>query len=175
MLSILFCSCLLHGFWGEVDVILISASLYRQVPRPRPHGFFQDFFLYLWFSGVWIVYAYAVFWFFFFLLSCVCVCVCVSSILFVVLWISWICDLVSDIILRNSQSLLLQIVLLFLYPFILLPVFSLHICYTFVVVHSSWMFCSHFSHSLSILCFSVLEVSVAMFSSSKTFLIFPIY
>lgn len=76
MLSILFCSCLLPGFWGEVDVILISASLYRQVPRPRPHGFFQDFFLYLWFSGVWIVYAYAVFWFFFFLLSCVCVCVC---------------------------------------------------------------------------------------------------
>ena len=84
----------------------------------------------------------------------VCVCVCVSSILFVVLWISWICDLASDIILRNSQSLLLQIVCLFLYPFILLPVFSLHICYTFVVVHSSWMFCSHFSQSFYSLLFS---------------------
>ena len=104
---------------------------------------------------------------------CVCVCVCVSSILFVVLWISWICDLVSDIIWGNSQSLLLHIVLLFLSCFILLPVFSLHIHYTFVVVHSSWIFCSNFSSSLSIRYFSVLEVSVAVFSAQRCSWFFP--
>ena len=176
MLSILFCSYLLHGFWGEVDVILISASLYRQVPPPPPAmASFKTFFSIFDFLDFEYYMPMLSFGFSFSYYR-VCVCVCVfhlSCLLFFefpesVIWcltLFW----------GNSQSLLLQIVLLFLYPFILLPVFSLHTCYTFVVVHSSWMFCSHFSHSLSILCFSVLEVSVAMFSSSKTFLIFPIY
>ena len=111
-------------------------------------------------------------------------CICLAW----VLWASWICDLVCGINFLKLSALFLQIFLLF--PFLLLLVFPLHICYTFCNCPTVFGWSVLFSISLCSLCFSVfgdsIDISLAqkilsstmsslVISSSKSFLFFHLF
>ena len=88
-----------------------------------------------------------------------------AFILLGILRASCLCGLVSDIKMGGvSQSLFLQIFLLFLFLFLLLWYFKIYFCSCSRVPRHSIQF---FSQSFVSLCFSVLEVCIDISSSSE--------